>query len=495
MFGVIKPQGSGHWEVMRGSFSLFALALVVACGSPAPVVEAPDTGVGLGSDGGSDGGASADTGSSADSGVMAQDAAEDAGTTDAVAPDQGAADSGETQDGGGIDAESSPDAGASPDAELTPDAASPDATAPPDAATPDAGGFTIAAHPPLPQIPNLGGPRLTQPELVLITYANDPNAAALEANARWLVTSRWLTAVGAEYGISPGTILGTVRSSSRAPTLIRDTEIQAMLLAGVQNHTLPTPANGDFSNTLYVVYYPVSTTVVLDQGGASDRSCQDFGGYHFEAEGGGHHFAYAVIPNCPDFFPGLTDLEGEEVAFSHEVIEAATDAFPLTAPAYSADPSGDSPLLIVGSEVADLCSQSLQVYREAGFVAQLSYSNAAAAAGDRDPCVPVEPPPPYFLAMASPDALQGVSPGRSVQLTVHAWSTVALPDWSVQAIPRGTFNLGVSLSRSLMNNGQTATLTLSVPPGTAPGNYAVVYLVSALGMTDYHLAYAGVVVQ
>jgi len=476
---------------MRGLISLLALVVLVACGSPAPV-QAPDSGAVLVRD--------ADPGADAvnppDAGALSPDAAEQP-APDATEPDLGLADAAEATDAGGADIGASPDA-ASPDA-TSPDATSPDAANPdaasPDAAGPDAGGFTIAAHPPLPQIPNLGGPRLTRPELVLISYANDPNAAALEANARWLVTSSWLSAVGAEYGISAGSILGTVRSSSRAPAMVHDGEIQAMLLAGVQNHTLPTPANGDFSNTLYVVYYPVSTTVVLDQGGSSDLSCQDFGGYHFEAEGGGYHFAYAVIPNCPDFFPGLTDLEGEEMAFSHEVIEAATDAFPLTAPAYSADPSGDSPLLIVGSEVADLCSQSLRVYREAGFVAQLSYSNLAAAAGDRDPCVPVEPPPPYFLAMPSPEALQGVSPGRSVQFTIHAWSTVALPDWSVQAIPRGTFNLGVSLSRSQMNNGQTATLTLSVPPGTAPGNYAVVYLVSALGMTDYHLAYAGVVVQ
>lgn len=453
--------------------------LFAACGTSSPPVHPPQ-----------------------DTGVLAMDA----GTLDAAeAPDLGAApDAAETADLGSApdamefqpDAEPAADALGAPDAAPAADAGFMDATeVPEDAGTPDSGGFTIGAHPPLTQVPYLGGPILQHPELILISYADDPNVATLEADARWLVGSSWLTAVGSEYGVSSGSVMATVRSSSRAPTRISDTQIQAMLTAGLRDQTIPSPPNGDFSNALYVIYYPSSTQVLLDEGGRTSVSCQDFGGYHFEATGPSGPFSYAVIPNCPGFFPGLSDVESEELAFSHEVIEAATDALPYSRPGYTVDPAGDSPLLLVGGEVTDLCAQSTRVYREGNYVASLSYSNAAAALGDRDPCIPGDPPPPYYLAMTDPEHLQVVRAGSSIQLQVDAWSNVPMPDWSVQALPQGTFNVGVSLSASRMNNGRHATLTLSVPAGTQPGNYAVIYLVSAVSQSDFHLAYTGVIVE
>jgi hypothetical protein len=177
-----------------------------------------------------------------------------------------------------------------------------------DAHTPDA--FRVAAHPPLPQIPNLGGPRLTHPGLVVITFADDPDRALFEAHARWIVTSHWLASVGPEYGIGFGSILATARSASAAPSIVSDAEIQAMLASGIRRGRLPQPIGHAPAEALYVVYYPAQTTILLPDGqGGNVASCMTFGGYHDESHPAvGPSFSYAVIARCPSPDPNLTDL-------------------------------------------------------------------------------------------------------------------------------------------------------------------------------------------
>ena len=60
--------------------------------------------------------------------------------------------------------------------------------------------FPTAPHTAYPQLPNHGGPTLPHPQLVTITFANDARASTLESFAQWIVGSRWLAAVGSEYG-------------------------------------------------------------------------------------------------------------------------------------------------------------------------------------------------------------------------------------------------------------------------------------------------------
>jgi hypothetical protein len=227
------------------------------------------------------------------------------------------------------------------------------------------------------------------------------------------------------------------------------------------------------------------------------QSCMDFGGYHSEVDQPGMTFSYAVIPMCPGFAPGLTDVEGEEIAVSHEYMEAATDSLPFTSPAYSLPQNSNDPWSAIGGEVGDLCALPLQTYREGEFVAQRIYSDAAAATGTHDPCVPALGAPTYYQTMPTPTDIQGVTAGQTLNLTLHGWSTAPIQDWTIQTGVQATqgFNPTVTLSRQTINNGQTATLSVTVPAGTAPQNYAIIQLVSAFSMTDYHLWPIIVVVQ
>jgi hypothetical protein len=398
-------------------------------------------------------------------------------------------------DAGSLDAHRTDSFGA--DVFSFPDAQAPDAAFFPDASLVD-GSFMVGPHPALPQIPNQGGTRLIHPQLVTIAFLQDPNRGALEAHARWMVGSSWLTTVGSEYGIGAGSILGQVETASAAPAAISDQEIQAMLVNGVERHAFPRPAGGSFTNTLYMIYFPSGTDITLPDGmGGQARSCVDFGGYHDETDPAtGLHLSYAVIPNCPGFTPNVTPLEDEEISASHELIEAATDAFPMSDPAWALPQMSLSPWVLIGGEIGDLCAVPIQIYRSGPFVAQRIWSNTAALA-NVDPCIPANPQPPYFNTAAVPEAVQFVRAGGALTFSLFAWSLAPVADWTLNAQPSplAPLNPTVTLSRTTMNNGSSATLTVSVPAGATSGAFSLILLESFHSMDDFHVWPIVVVVQ
>src|SRR4029079_5699049 len=82
-----------------------------------------------------------------------------------------------------------------------------------------------------------------------------------------------------------------------------------------------------------------------------------------------------------------------------------------------------SPWLALGGEVADLCTRgdSTATWHESGFVAQRSWSNAAAAAG-QDPCVPGQHKP-YFNAVAKLTTTPRIAPGATQTIELSGWQT------------------------------------------------------------------------
>jgi hypothetical protein len=352
----------------------------------------------------------------------------------------------------------------------------------------DAAMFQIGAHAPGTIVPDQHGTRLTHPQIVVITYADDPNRATLEADAAWLVTSNWLTTVGAEYGIGSGAVLGNVRLTDNAPVTIQGRDIETLIQGWVTDHTVPRAADGTFTDVLYVLYFP-STTHIRDPD--LGDSCVAYGGYHYEIANAGSPFSYAVMPNCPGFAPGLSAIEFEEAAFAHEVIEAATDARPTSHPAFEFSQLGSfvSPWLFVGPELADLCAlrvSPVSYPREAGFTASRLWSNAAAMANDRDPCVPANPATPYYALSITPDYIVMASPGSSVTYELDAWTTVPMADFQIYAAASGgTFVPGISVDHTIVNNGDHATLTVTVPAGTPAGSYALVYVEAVVSSTEY----------
>jgi hypothetical protein len=380
----------------------------------------------------------------------------------------------------------------------TPDATSLDAAVGRDAQTSD--GFAVAQHPPLPQVPNQGGPLLAHPRLVVITFAEDPNSATIAAHARWIVTSQWLAMVGPEYGIGQGSIVGVVNTMMTAPQMATDADVQNLLVTGIQNNSFPRPTGGSFTDTLYMIYFPQRTTILLPNGdGTNSTSCMDFGGYHSETDSMQPlHFSYAVIPFCSAFDPNLTDIENDQISASHELFEAATDSLPLTNPAYALSQNDPNPSswLFVGGELGDLCALPARAYREAGFVAQRVWSNQAAAANTRDPCVPADPAHPFFVVQPTPQTVQGVSAGSSIQYQLSAWSTAPMAAWSVSAsATQGSFMPTVSVMPSSMSNGSQGTMQVTIPAGAPRNGSALIMVTSAISQTEFQLWPVAIVVQ
>lgn len=392
-----------------------------------------------------------------------------------------------------------PDAGVV-DAPAPPDAGPPDA--PPsarDASTWDGAVFTPAPHEPFLQVDDQGGRRLAHPAIVNVTYAGDTRRDALDAFARWIVGSDWLLEVGEEYGVGTGTVAGGASLPGPAPRDITDLEIQELLAAGILDGSIPTPPEG-IESALFMIYLPDETTVHLESIGTCGEpampvtSCVEFGAYHLEAHTRGLDFAYAVMPSCAPP-PGLTRLELTEVTASHELIEAATDAFPISDRAWQTYPSETDPWTFAigcGIEVADLCNAPLQFVREGGHAAQRSWSNRAAREG-RDPCVPALPESPYFGVTASPATVQHVAPGESVDFRLSGWSEAPGRDWVLSAVPvQGTMPVSTSFSTMLMNNGGTSTLHVTAGADAVAGTHAAIAIFSARSSTDYRIWFVDV---
>jgi hypothetical protein len=128
---------------------------------------------------------------------------------------------------------------------------------------------------PMPQFEDRGGPVMEHPQLVSIVFENDLDAGELERFSRWIVTSSWLRAVGAEYRVQSGALLGFVQLAEPAPATISDDEIALRVYRGLIDGTLPRPA-GAVTDALYMLHLPATTQVTA----GSARSCVDFGAYH-----------------------------------------------------------------------------------------------------------------------------------------------------------------------------------------------------------------------
>jgi len=334
------------------------------------------------------------------------------------------------------------------------------------------GGFVTADHEPFPQLENAGGPILADPQLVTITFPGYAYTSDVEDFGDWIVGSDWLITVGAEYGVGKGDHVQKVVMPEAAPITIDDEEIKAMLTSRIADGTLPTPPalQNDY---LYMVYFPEETTITL----FGSESCTGFGGYHVSVDTDTLSFAYAVMPTCPD-----SGLQGVTGAASHEFIEAATDAHPLVDPAFQLT-DYDSSWSALGGEVADLCVfGGLQA---GGFYVTRSWSNAAAAAGT-DPCVPATKDP-YFSVSPKPAAIQLASPGQTLKYTLTGWSTEKMDDWQLVAADGFGIPLDPKLDVNTMNNGKTATLTLTVPGGAPPQSFGLVAVMSAKSKTKYNI--------
>jgi hypothetical protein len=365
----------------------------------------------------------------------------------------------------------------------------------------DHGPFTQAAHAPFPQVVYQGGGVVTAPKLVTVTFPGDTMAPQLDAFGASVASSSWWNAVRAGYcesdagpcvgdgpaGVSVALTTAPAQnytdSSQGGPSTL-----QTWLLAEIMSGALPKPDANAITNTIYLIYFPSTTTVNLD----GSPSCMGFDGYHGSATLGSQQVVYAVIDECPlgppppPGSPTNTLLQETTLTAAHEIAEAATDPSNLALGYYLDlnDPStwGWSDVE-GGGEVADLCVDVFGLNQDETpdgmFTAQRIWSNAHAAAGG-DPCNPLLSPGEVYFNAAPKESIFVVDVGKSVTFDVEAFSTGPMADWNLSAqdwspymtSPYLTFSIAGAMATDAgptlqVNNGTSlkVTVTLTQDPG------------------------------
>lgn len=383
-------------------------------------------------------------------------------------------------------ASGAPDASASDGARAPRDAAGDAPDAP---QTSDASLDANEAPPtPLPQLSDLGGPKLTAPRIVTVSFTGDDAnlVASLQGFDDAVTTTAWWTAVASEYGVGPGAGAGHVVLPMQAASAYTDSvhggdsTVRQLIETAVSDGTLPPPD----AQTLYALYFPAGTIVRLD--GISACAPPGTTGWHDVVSvsppdaGAPVDVAYAVLPRCASDPGAMTE------AASHEIVESATDPSPENAPAIQMT---DPAWLAFGAEVADVCvaiDTNLST-TDSGYVLQRSWSNASARAG-HDPCVPRPAGSVYFdmsPATGSEELTLGV--GESASFALYAIADGDAGPWQVQALAtNGSTSLALSLDRTTVHAGETAllTVTLTSPPTLGPTE---LYGVVSQSASDTHL--------
>lgn len=363
-------------------------------------------------------------------------------------------------------------------------------------ATTGSNGWVQGAHPPLPQVINLGGPVLASPKVRPIMYQSDGHAADIQAFLAELASTSYWGQTTSEYGVGPLTVLPLVTRPEAAPATVTTNALSSALSA---NTGVGAPWGDTDADTIYLFILPEGTTI-----DAEGPCCLDFDGFHDETNVNGVDVPYAVVCSCPGFDgPSITDLQQITVAVSHELVEAATDPHVWTAPAFvQAENDALIWTLITGGEVADMCTFDPDAYmipQGSKYMVQRSWSNAAALVG-ADPC---RPPMPFSFVAAMPvmpDKLgfSGVPfLGDGVKIPVGEKRTIDVQLWSdgptsgpfsVTAVDYNAYfggkaNLGLTLDKTSGQNGDVLKLeieSLSIDP-SLPG--AAFFLVSQQGYT------------
>lgn len=331
--------------------------------------------------------------------------------------------------------------------------------------------FSTAAHSPYPEVPTQGGPTLASSTVITVSFAGDTNAAPVDTFVAWLGQSGWLAKTAGEYGIQSLAHAAAVTLPDTAPSSIADDAIANLLTARVADGTLPTaPSTGPY---VYLVLFPAGTDVTHLGSDACSPNPGD--GFHDVVLDGASQLPIIVLPTCdPRFGAILSDIAVMQLDAARLLVDTVTDPWIHSEPAFAlADIT--NPWASFGSEVGDLCWGRF-VDEGPGYTLQRVWSDRAAAAGG-DACTPSSGV--AFGVSVTPSGLPSLQVGAPMSFTVTGWSEDAVPDWTVQATPWiGDYAIEASLDRTTMNNGQMATLTVTVPYAVVSGTYGAVRIES-----------------
>jgi hypothetical protein len=394
----------------------------------------------------------------------------------------------------------------SPDRSVVHDAGGHDAPAD----VPTTAGYP-AAHPAMPQVISLGGPVMTSPKFVIITFAGDALAPQIDAFADAVAASKtYWSGTTAEYGVGPVASVVHISLAETPAATLTDSEVQAFLageLSGPDAGTLEggAPWPQPDGETVYMIYYPDGVSVTA----ASGTTCDQFYGYHEDfALSGSIYVTYSVVARCPPF-PMTTAIDSITAIASHELIEATTDPLVIDKPAYvQPDDAHLAWALPSGGELGDMCATFGNVFykpSDVPFLVQRTWSNKSAAAS-HDPCQP-DGAVPYFntaavftesVAVDSPTfgkfMTQGINipVGSTATVTLDLYSDAKSGPWTVQGFDlaslfmTGPQELDVSFagkSTASGSNGDVLPMSVKVLTGGS-GGAEVLWIQSTIGQTE-----------
>ncbi len=341
------------------------------------------------------------------------------------------------------------------------------------------GEFVTAPHGLMPQVTLQSGRVLSPMRLVTIVAQGDPLATSLFGFGDALVQSSWLQSFSDDYGIGEaGPSVHVTGAPLSAGSTLDDAQMEAYIGAAIDGGPAP---NG---NTVYMLYLPDAVAFYYAPQGGTNTNCQYTGGYHraFGSLGDG----WGVAQRCAPSF-NQSQLDTETLTSSHEIAEATTDtanAWALTLEPGLPPWDGSAWLEVEGNthaEIGDLCGGSRIL--ESGFLFQRIFSNTAAAAGG-DACVPALSVP-YFNVTTTQDWYTAQA-GQTIQIPFTGWSTAPTGDWIVRPFVTGSSSSALAFTTSIssassttiggyiystLNNGQDATLSVTVPTGAVSGDW------------------------
>jgi hypothetical protein len=364
---------------------------------------------------------------------------------------------------------------------------------------PDGGGSASdfpAPHPPMPQVVSEGGPVMTLPKIVEITFQNDPLQSQIDTFMQQFAdTPAYWKGATAEYGVGPLQSVTAVTLAETPAATLADSDVQIWLKEKILMNQVPT----DDENTIYMIYYQAGTTVTMAGGSlCGTTSANNFQGYHDDfAISPGRYVTYAIAGRCPSPIASLPEIDEVSAEASHELIEAATDPEPTDNPAYiDVDPNHLVWELIAGPEVADMCAANPDAFFNPPGITSLVqrvWSNASAAAS-HDPCEPYGTSPYFNSAPVMSDTVQiknteygplvtqgvhiPIGTSRTIEVDLYSDGPTSGP-WTVSALDLSSTFFGAnqpalsfSFDKTTGQNGDKLQLTINAlaagPLGASP---------------------------
>ncbi len=262
-----------------------------------------------------------------------------------------------------------------------------------------------------------GGPVISAPELYTVFWGTKVNSATKTAmpdfykaivNSNYMdILNQYNTAgvpvvasqphESTNQSFSQGKYVSTITITPSKAVLAKiaanrnaldDADIQAELDAQIKAGKLPKP-NG---NTLFMMHFPAGLTITNTDGTTVARSCQEFCAFHSgfkSANDPSVNVYYGVMPDltsisCMGCNGGASPIVGLTVSASHELMEAASDAFPTPGshPDYPQawnDVNGEEIGDLCQSNVAQLKTKATRTVKAKTFIVQQIWDNKAGA--------------------------------------------------------------------------------------------------------------------